>query len=171
MHTKHYLTTILIILASCLSSFSVHAQNSSDTIRIIKTGLNYSYYKENTKLSFNQVMQLTKSNIKAYKLIEQSNNMRVGSYIFAIAGGGCLGYSLGYALGAAMFGNTINRPVFFSLLGVGAVFIGVGIGFEVGANNKAREGVAIFNNDIKQKHNANFDLGFSPGGVMLRLNF
>ena len=168
---KRYLTTILIFATILLFCFSVHAQNSSDTISIVAKRLGYVYYKDNEMLNFNQIMQLTKSNPKAYKLMEQSNNLRVGSYIFAIAGGGCLGYSFGYILSTTMFDNTINNPLFFSMLGVGAVFVGVGIGFEVGANNKAREGVAVFNNAIKQKNNANLDLGFSPGGVMLRLNF
>jgi len=171
MNTKHYFTTILFFMVIFLFTYSVKSQNGSDTIRIVKKGLGYVYYKDNAMLNFKQVMTLTKSNTKAFRLMEKSNNMRVGSYIFGIAGGGCLGYSLGYVLGAAMFGNTINKPVFFSLLGVGAVFIGVGIGFEVGANNKAKEGVTIFNNSIKQSSNTNLDLGFSPAGVMLRLNF
>jgi len=56
------------------------------------------------------------------------------------------------------------------MLGAGAVFTGISIGFEVGANNKAKEAITVFNNAIRQSNNANLDLGFSPGGVMLRLN-
>ena len=116
-------------------------------------------------------MQLTASNPEAFRLLEKSNSMRNAGYVFAVAGGGCVGYSLGYALGLAMFGNTMNQPLFFSMLGAGAIFIGVGIGFEVGANNKAKEGITVFNNAIKQSKNTSIDLGFSPKGVMLRLEF
>ena len=171
MNPKHYVTSIVIIALIFLSVFSVKAQKKSDTIRIEKSGLGYVYYKNNVMLNFKQVMDLTKENKKAYRLMEQSTNMRTGAYIFAVAGGGFLGYSLGYALGRAISGNPINKPVFFSMLGAGAVFTGIGIAFDVGANNKAKAGVELFNQSKKQMNNTNLDVGFSPNGVNLRLNF
>jgi len=76
------------------------------------------------------------------------------------------------ALIFSLFVFTIRNGILFcSMLGAGAVFIGIGIGFEVGANNKAKEAITVFNNAIRQSNNANLDLGFSPGGVMLRLSF
>jgi hypothetical protein len=171
MNTKHYLTTILILPTIFLFCFSSHAQNSSDTIRIEKKGLGYVYYKDDVMVNYKQALQLTASNVDAFRLLEKSNSLRNAGYVFATAGGGCVGYSLGYVLGTVMVGNTINQPLFFSMLGAGAVFIGIGIGFEVGANNKAKEGITVFNNAIKQSNNANLGLGFSPNGVNLRLNF
>jgi len=170
MNKKHKLT-ILIFTAVFLFCFSSNAQTSSDTIRIVKKGLGYVYYKDDAMINYKQALQLTASNAEAFRLLEKSNSMRNAGYIFAVAGGGCVGYSLGYALGLAMFGNTMNQPLFFSMLGAGAVFIGIGIGFEVGANNKAKEGITVFNNAIKQSKNTSIDLGFSPVGVMLRLGF
>jgi Na+/H+ antiporter NhaC len=61
--------------------------------------------------------------------------------------------------------------VFPPFLGAGVALIAIGIGFEVRANNRAKEGVAVYNNSIKQKSNANLDLGFSPNGVILKLSF
>jgi len=171
MNTKHHLTTILIFAAIFLSCFSSNAQNSSGLIRAEKRGLGYIYYKDNVMLNFRQVMQATSSNPEALKLMKESNNMRNVGYVFAFLGGGCVGYSLGYALGRTISNNEINYGIFGAVLGVGAALIGVGISFEVGANKKAKEGVDVFNNAIRQKNNANLDLGFSPGGVMLRLNF
>ena len=171
MSTKHHLTTILIFVAIFLSCFSSNAQNSSDLIRAEKRGLGYIYYKDSVALNFNQVMQLTKSNPAAFKLMEEAKTMRTSSYIFGIPGGFALGYALGHALGCAMVGKKINSVIFYSTLGTGAVLVFVSIGLEIGANNKAKEAIAVFNNAIKQKNNANLDLGFSPGGVMLRLSF
>ena len=173
MHTKHYFTTILIFATILLFCFSTHAQNNSDidTIRIVKKGLGYVYYKDNEMLNFKQLLSITSSNLEAFRLIEKSNSVRNVGYVFAIAGGGCVGYSLGYALGNAMFGNTMNKGLFFSTLGAGVALIGIGIGFEVSANNKAKAGIDLFNNAIKQSSNTNLDLGFSSGGVMLRMNF
>ena len=171
MNIKPYQTTILIFAAVFLFCFSSNAQNSSDTIRIVKKGLGYVFYKDDVVVNYKQALQLTASNVEAFRLLEKSNSMRNAGYIFAAVGGGCVGYSLGYALGLAMFGNTMNKPLFFTMLGTGAVLIGVGVGFEVGANNKAKKAIDIFNNAIKQSSNANLDLGFSPGGVILRLSF
>jgi len=171
MNIKSYLTTILIFVTIFLFCFSSRAQNSSDTIRIVKKGLGYVFYKDDVMVNYKQALQLTASNVEAFRLLEKSNSMRNAGYIFAAAGGGCVGYSLGYALGLAMFGNTINKPLFFSTLGAGAVLIGIGIGFEVGANNKAKKGITVFNNAVRQSKNTSIDLGFSPGGVMLRLGF
>ena len=122
-------------------------------------------------VNYKQALQLTASNIESFRLLEKSNRLRNAGYVFAVVGGGFAGYSLGYALGRAMFGNTMNKPLFFSMLGTGVVFIGVGIAFDVGANNKAKEGVEIYNNAIKQSNNTTLDLGFSISGVNMRLNF
>ena len=171
MNTRSYFSTVLIFTTVFLFCFSSHAQNSSDTIRIVKKGLGYVFYKDDVIVNYKQALQLTASNTEAFRLLEKSNNMRNVGYVFAATGGGCVGYSLGYALGLALFGNTMNKPLFFSVLGAGAVLIGVGVGFEVGANNKAKEAIGIFNNTIRQNNKTNLDLGFSSGGVMLRLNF
>ena len=171
MNTKSYLTTFLIFIPVFLFCFSSNAQNSSDTIRIARKGLGTVYYHDTKELTFKQAKALTKDNQAAYRLMQKADTMRVASYALGIVGGVALGFSLGHAIGRVMVGNTINKPLFFSMLGAGVVFIGISIGCEVGANNNAKEAVAIFNNAIKQSNNANLDLGFSPGGVMLRLNF
>ena len=161
MNTKHS-ASVLIFASIFLSCFLSSAQNSSDTIKIVKKGLGYAYYKDNEMLNYTQLTHLTISNSEAVTLLRASKNMQVGAYIFGCLGGGCMGYSLGYALETAMRGNTLNKTLFFSMLGAGAVFVGIGIGFEVGANNKAKEGIVVFNNAIRQKNSANLDLGFSP---------
>jgi len=172
MSKKSYLPTILIFAAAILlSCFSVKAQSLSDTIRVEKRGLRYIYYKDNVMINFQQVMYLTASNPKAFRLLKESKNMRNAGYFFAIIGGGCVGYSLGYMLGRSISDNTINYGLFAAILAAGTVSIGVGIGFQIQASNKAKNAVVVFNNAIKRKNKANLDLSFSPGGVLLRLNF
>ena len=171
MTLKHILPTILLFAVISLSCFSSCAQDGSDTIRMEKRGLGYVCYKNNEILNFTQLTHLTNSNPETTKLLRASKNMQVGAYIFGCLGSGFMGYSLGYALGTAMGGNTLNKTLFFSMLGAGAVFVGIGIGFEVGANKKVKQGVDIYNNAIKQKSSTNLDLGFSTNGVSLRLNF
>ena len=172
MNPKLYLTSILIFITICLFNFSVKSQNNSDsTIRMVNKGLGYDYYQGNVMLSFKQVMYLTKSNPEAFKLMIRSDNMRSASIFFGFVGGVSLGYSAGYMLGRFMTGRTFEEKIFYPILGAGAALIFIGIGFSAGATDNARKGIAVFNNGIKQSNNANFDLGFYPGGAMLRLNF
>ena len=170
MKIKHHLTTILFFAAIFLFCFSSNAQNSSDTIHIEKRGHNYIYYKDNVMLNFRQVVQITGSNPEALKCMERSKSMRNAGYVFAFLGGGCVGYSFGYLV-RALSDHTIHYGIFFGVLGTGAALIGIGISFEVGAKNKAIEGITVYNNAIKQSKNTSIDLGISPGGVMLRLGF
>ena len=171
MNTKNYLTAILIFAVLYLSCISSHAQSNSDTIRLEKRGLGYHCYKDNEVLNFTQLTSLTHSNSEVATLLKASKNMQVGAFIFGCLGGGFMGYSVGYALGTVMRGNTLNNTLFFSMLGAGAVFAGIGIGFEVGANNKVKKAVLIYNKSIKQNNPQTLDLGISANGMMLRLNF
>ena len=168
MNTKHYFTAILIFAAIVLSGFSVQAQNDADMITIAKKGV---YYQNEKQVNFKQLMTLTQGNKEVYGYMVKAQNMNAAAIGFGIVGGGCLGFSLGYALGAAMFGNPKNKPLFFSLLGAGAVLTGIGIAFDVGANNKVKEGISIYNQFIKQRNSTNINLGFSTNGASLQLNF
>jgi len=170
MDTKFYLSEVLVLLAFLFFGFSGNAQSSSDTIRMVKKGSGIAYYKDSEMLNLTQVIQLTSSHKEAVKLLEQSRNMRNITYIFAPVGGFCLGYSVGHLIGTAIFGTAINQPLFFAMLGAGVVFTGITIALEAGSNNKARMGIALFNQSVKQKNNISLDLGFSPGGMLLKLN-
>jgi len=171
MNTKHYLPTILLFTVIALSVFSSNAQNSSDLIRMAKKTFGYAYYKDNERLNFSQIIQLTTSNPTSLKLTEQAYYMRYAGYAFSGIGGFSLGFALGHALGRAVAGKSIDEKLFYPLLGAGAGLIVVGICLEFGAINKTKHAVAAYNNAIRQENNTNLDLGFSPGGVMLRLNF
>ena len=173
MQKKHYLTAILFFGIILLSGFSAKSQEISDTIRMVRKISNYLYYQNNDMISFNKVLQLTRSNPEAIKLMEKSNNMRTASYIFGGVGGFCLGFSLGYLIISEINKLGVERKISIVLggAGVGIGLIAISIGFEAGASKKAREGVAIYNNSIKQKNSTNIDLGFSTNGMMFRLNF
>jgi len=171
MIIKSYLTAILIFTTILLSCLSSHAQNNSDSIQVIKRGMKYVYFQGNTLLSFQQVLFLTSSHPKTSKLLRKSNNMHNLSYVFGFAGGGCVGYSLGYILGTAVSANAPNFGVFVSTLVIGAGLIGIGIALEIDAKNKAIEAIAVYNHSKRQRNNKNLDVGFSPTGVLLRLSF
>jgi len=170
MNTKRYLSTILIFVIFFFTDFSAKSQNDSNTIRVASRGLGSVYYKDNVMLTLNQVKQVTYSTPEAYLLMVKSSNMQVASYIFGCAGGFSLGFSIGHALGS-LANRNFNSRLFYSTLIAGLGSISIGIAFEIASHNKAKQGIAIYNNAIKQKNSTNLDLGFSPNGLLLKLNF
>jgi len=118
MNVRHYLTAILIFSVIFLSVFSVHAQNqnSSDEIRIVSSGIGYAFYQNNKKLSMGQLANVTQENAEAHRYIIKAVNRDFASVVFGVAGGGCVGFSLGYALGAAIRGNPLNMKMFLPVL-------------------------------------------------------
>ena len=166
MNPKQNLTAILFLVVIFLLNFSVKSQSTSDTISMVKKGGGHSYYMNNETLSKAQLMRLLNEDKTAIKLMEMSNNRRVVGYCFAFAGGFCLGYSLGYLI----MGSSPNIGVLVSLLGAGACLVTVGICFEVGAKNKAKEAIAVYNNS-KRKNNTTLNLGLCSNGMVVKLNF
>jgi len=171
MHTKHYLTTILIFATILLFCFSVQSQNSSDTIRMVKKVGNYKCYRNNERLSMSQLMYITQNNEKAYRYIIKANNLRFTSQLLGVVGGGCFGYSLGYVIGRSIadYPIEIKKIVPFLLVGSGTVIFS--ITFWAISNENLRKGLDIYNHSIKQKNNPQFNLGFSPYGTTLQINF
>jgi hypothetical protein len=171
MNPKHHLTAILILVVFFLFNFSGSAQNVSDTIRIGKKGATSFYYVDGKMLNFKQVSHLVKLNKEAIKLLDKADNIRNASYFFEIIGGGCLGFSAGYALGNLFVGNTINERIFVSTLLAGISITTIGIILHGSANDQIKKGIALYNQSIKQKNNTNLDVGFFINGVYLKLNF
>ena len=166
MNPKQNLTAILFFAAIFLFIFSVKSQSASDTICMVKKGGGHSYYMNNETLSKAQLMRLLNEDKAAIKLMEMSNNRRVVGYCFAFAGGFCLGYSLG----SALFSSNLNIGTVVPLLVAGIGLVAVGIVFEISANSKAKEAIAVYNTSKKQ-NNTTLDLGLCTNGMVVRLNF
>jgi hypothetical protein len=171
MILNHHLTAILIFATIFFSGFSGKAQNDIDTIRIEKKGVCYLYYQNGKVLNFKQLSSLTRENKEAYQFMTKAKDQNIAAFAFAFVGGGCLGYSLGYALVSVMDGNPLNKSLFYSLLGVGVGLTGIGIVFDISAKKTIKKGIDAYNNSTKQKNNTNLNLGFSPNRMSIRLNF
>jgi len=171
MHTKHYFTAVLFCIFILLSGFKGMAQNELDTVRVEKKIFRYDYYYNDETLSFSQLESLLKNNKLAYKLLNQANTLRIVGYCFGLASGCSFGYSLGYAIGKSFNFEKMNMEIFLPFLGAGVVLTCISIGFDLGAKNKVKKGVAIFNHSIKQKNNTNINLGISTNGMLIKMNF
>jgi uncharacterized membrane protein (Fun14 family) len=171
MTTKHYLATILFFTLIFLFAFSANAQNSSDTISIIKNRFDTDYYQEGRILNLDQLMNVVKENKVAYSLMKEAYALYVTGIVFDVAGGFFLGTSVGYAIGCAIRENLVNLKVLIPLLSVSTGFIVCGITCEIVSKNKIHKGVCVYNYSKKHTQSTSLDLGFSPNGVNVRLNF
>jgi len=171
MKPKIYFPAILIFTVLLLSGFSAKSQNISDTIRIERNAIGIDYCQNDKVLNFKQLMKISANNQVAHKLMKNAYDLHVFSVAFSSVGSFMLGFSAGYAIGCTLIDNIVNMKLFLPFLCAGAGLTGIGISFEVWANNKARKGVAVFNNEIKNKNNTSFDVGFSTNGMVIRLIF
>jgi len=164
-------TFILILAAIFLSCFSGAAQNNSETLTIVKKGLETEYYQGGRLLNLNQLMEVIKGNSVAYTFIKQADDLNNTSTFFYIIGSGALGFSVGYAIGQAIVGNLVNLKVLIPTLGAGSAFIACGITCKITSNNKIQKGIWVYNNSLLQKTATNVDLSISPTGFSLKLSF
>jgi hypothetical protein len=100
--------------------------------------------------------------------MRQGNNLRVASICLYTPAAFFLGFSVGYII---ITGPDFNKNISFISLGAGAGLLIAGGICELVSNAKILKGVKIFNHSKIQNNHTNLDLGFSPNGVILRLNF
>jgi hypothetical protein len=171
MTPKHYLTTVLIFSAIFLFCFSAKSQNSSDTIRMEKNGLRTVYYHKNKIVNPYELRYIAYTNKTAEKFLQEAQTLHTASMFLGGVGGFAVGFSAGYAIVRAINNAPVNWAVVLPFLGIGSAFVICGISFDVMAKQRIAVGVNIYNNSIKQKNNANLNLGISTNGMALKLNF
>jgi len=167
MNPKHFLTTI-VFLIFCVNCT---AQNKTDTITIVKNGFETEYLQDNKKLSLDRLLAITQENSSSYAFVKKAHNLHIASVALETVGGIFIGFSLGYVVGRTIMGNIVNLKVLLPALGVGSVFVVSGVLSQSSSNKNLQYGVWAYNHSLNQKNNLYFDLGFSPTGMALRLNF
>jgi len=131
MNIKHFLIKTVFFTTIFLSVFYVKSQNSSEAITVVRKGLGYAYYQNDKMLNINQIANITRENADVHKYLVKSDVWWITGICFGIAGGGCIGYSLGYALGCTIAGNSIEMKKVLPSFLVGAGLSCCSIIFEV----------------------------------------
>jgi len=167
MNPKHFLTTIFIFIFT----FSSHAQNNADEILVVAKGNNYRYIKNDKELIFRQLVSETKDSKEAQQLAIKAYNKRAAGIGTAFVGGCLVGYVLGDAIAKSKRNIDIEGKISIPLLVGGVGFLIGSYCFETSAKKNAKECVDIYNNYVKNKKSANIELGVSPSGINIKLNF
>jgi hypothetical protein len=87
-----FFTAVFISMVTCLS-----AQVPADTIEVRK-GLETTFRLNGNKLRPKQLLELTKNNPEANKLMKTARSNYTVAYIFSSVGSSLIGYQLGYSV-------------------------------------------------------------------------
>ncbi|AKQ45951.1 hypothetical protein TH63_10330 [Rufibacter radiotolerans] len=155
----------VVLLCFVLLSFTqVFAQSRPDSIEVRK-GFSTVYRQHGQNLTPKQLLAATQSNPEAYKQMKIAKGKADVSSVLGFAGGMLVGWPLGSAIG----GGEPN----WTLAGVGAGLIAVGIPFSVSYAKHTNNAISIYNQSAPQalipSHEIKF--GFTGNGVGMHLKF
>ena len=155
------------ILSLCIVLFSISAysQSTNDTIYSQKVMGSYKFIQNEKVLKYSDLLTIVASNREAYSLIKSAQTSNGFSTVLGAVGG----FLVGYQLGTAIVGGEPNLTVG----GVGLGLIAISIPISINASKKAKQGVAIYNKQIKELSYSQpkLNFGITQNGVGLLLKF
>lgn len=128
--------TISILIVALTTIFLCNAQK----IEAEKVLGGYKYTQNEHRMTMYDLVKTMKPNPQAYDLIKKAQSNHVLASIIGAAGGGLVGWPIGTALG----GGDPN----WTLLGIGAGLIAVGIPISSSANKKVKQAVDLYNSSL-----------------------
>lgn len=154
------------ILVTCILLFSfivISGQASHDSI-VVKHRLGPVFLKNNRPLVPGQLMEITKSNQKAYYEMKIAHNNYFASIPFQYAGG----FLIGYPVGTAIAGGDAN----WTLTAIGVGLLGISMPFISAYNRHAKKAVEIYNRGLRAPTPLpDLRLGFTGNGLGLKIRF
>lgn len=160
---KKYLLFFILIVLSISASY---AQSASDSITAKKVFGGYQFIQDEHPLTVKQLMVSLENNQEAYQIIKSAKGAYDLSNILAGAGGFCIGYPLGTAMG----GGEPN----WTMAGIGAGLVLIAIPISISFNKRALKAVNIYNQDFRETsfwEDKELKLSLTGNGVGLKLIF
>ena len=156
---KLYILVVLMLLNSCL-----FGQNVSDTIVLMNIH-GAKFMQHNKALTPGNLLQITKLNPEAYKVMHLAKSNDDLAKIFGFAGGFMIGWPIGSLIG--------GREPNWTMAIIGAGMIAISFPFIDGYNRHARKAVEIYNDWLKQTANnkIEFRLGMTYNGFGISMKF
>ena len=127
----------------------------------------YKYTQNDELMSIGDLASIIESNTKAFELIKKGRTNRSFAAILGFAGGGLIGWPIGTAVG----GGDAN----WTLAGIGAGLVIIGIPISSSANKKINQAVELYNASLNStsynKLKPEFKIIANGSGVGLSMNF
>ena len=124
------LTMALITLTFC----------NAQEIEMEKFMGGYKFTQNGNKLTMRDLVKTMESNQEAFDLIKKAQSNHTFASILGFAGGGFIGWPIG----AAVAGGDAN----WTLAGIGAGLIAIGIPISSSANKKAKQAIGVYNSSL-----------------------
>lgn len=140
---------------------------NAQKIDIEKVFGGYKYTQNDALMSIGDLASVIESNTKAFELIKKGRANRSFGAILGFAGGGLIGWPIGTSIG----GGDAN----WTLTGIGAGLLIIGIPISSRANKKINQAVELYNASLNstanQKLKPEFMIIANANGVGLSMNF
>jgi hypothetical protein len=156
--------TLFTLCFSLLFTVQLFAQTRVDSIEV-KKGFSTTFRQNGRNLTPKQLQEITQSNPEAKKEMQLAQSKNVVASILGTAGGALIGWPVGAALG----GGEPN----WTLAGVGAGLVAIGIPFSASYVKHATKAVQLYNGGQMQSSVPKLDvkLGFTGNGLGLNMKF
>lgn len=127
----------------------------------------YKYTQNENLLTMTDLVNIMESNKLAFDLIKQAKSKNTLANIFGTIGGGLIGWPIGTAIG----GGDAN----WTLAGIGAGLVAIGIPISSNANKKARQATELYNASLNSTSLYEFQPEFkvvaNGNGIGLSMSF
>lgn len=157
---KSLFVTALFLACSGLAL----AQELADTVEVQRS-FSPVFRQDGRKLKPRDLLELTKSNPKAYEEMRIAKSNYDASQVFGFIGGFLVGWPLGTALG----GGEPN----WTLAAVGGGVILISLPFSSGFAKHAMKAMSIYNDDLRKsaRNPVRMKMGLSVTGIKLEMKF
>ncbi|NKI25250.1 hypothetical protein HCG49_01580 [Arenibacter sp. 6A1] len=155
--------TILTLIFALVTITFCNAQK----IEIEKVFGGYKYSQNENQMTMKDLVKTIASNQQAFDLIKKAQSNNTLASIIGFAGGGLIGWPIGTAIG----GGDAN----WTLAGIGAGLVAIGIPISSSANKKAKQAVELYNSSLNSTSFYEFKPEFKViadgNGLGISMNF
>ena len=155
--------TILIFILTLTTITICNAQK----IEMKKVFGGYQYTQNGNQMTMGKLVKVMESNSEALKFMKKAKSNNVLASILGGAGGALIGFPIGTAIG----GGDAN----WTLAGIGAGLVAIGIPISSGANKNAKKAVELYNTSLNSisfyKFKPEFKIVANGNGIGLSMNF
>ena len=127
----------------------------------------YKYTQNGKQMTMGDLVDAMESYQQSYELVKKAQSNNTLASIIGFAGGGLIGWPIGAAIG----GGDAN----WTLAGIGAGLVAIGIPISSSANKKAKQAVELYNSSLNStsfyKFKPEFKIMANGNGIGFSMNF
>ena len=140
---------------------------NAQKIEMKKVYNGYQYTQEGTKMTMKKLVKTMKSEPSALKFIKKARTNKIISSILTEVGGVLIGFPIGMAI--------TGRKADWTLAGIGAGFVVIGIPISISVNRNAKKAIKLYNTSQNTSSYFEFETEYkivaNRNGIGVAMNF